>query len=307
MRRQILYSGIEEGKRVHLPERTTNFTEFLNYRKTLYQEAKLIKGVSRRIGYKKSEERFARPRCEVFIVSPHPDDEVFQAMLAIRLRDEIPGLNVLNIAVTLGSDPKRKSGRLSEVSNSCDFLEFYNRILLDGNPDLDGLDCYSLAYGLAIYEIRMRLLNEPPKLIIIPHEYDRHPTHIKTHKLVMRALNLMPKTFCCGLIQTEFWGELTEPNLLVELSREHVGTLMAALLFHEGEIARNPYHLRLPDLLSNNVRRAEIVGGMGCDIPNFEYGAICRFDKWKNGMIEPVLEREKFIGLKDSLEKILFQ
>ena len=51
---------------------------------------------------------------------------------------------------------------------------------------------------------------------------------------------------------------------MVESSAADVADLMAALSLHVGEVARNPYHLRLPAWMIDNVRRgAELVGGQG--------------------------------------------
>lgn len=74
----------------------------------------------------------------------------------------------------------------------------------------------------------------------------------------------MPGEFSCHTVETEFWSTTRNPNVMVQLDCEHVATLVAALACHAGEVQRNPYHLRLPATLMDNVRRgAEVVGGQG--------------------------------------------
>ena len=66
----------------------------------------------------------------------------------------------------------------------------------------------------------------------------------------------------CLAVETEFWGAMDAPNLMVESSAADVADLVAALSLHVGEVARNAYHLRLPAWMIDNVRRgAELVGG----------------------------------------------
>ena len=88
------------------------------------------------------------------------------------------------------------------------------------------------------------------------------------------------------LIETEFWGQIKEPNLLVESSVEEVGDLVAALSHHKGEVRRNPFHLRLPAWMQDNVRRgAEVVGGQGGNAPDFDFATLYRVSRMEKGKI----------------------
>ena len=62
----------------------------------------------------------------------------------------------------------------------------------------------------------------------------------------MDALKQLGPEFECYLIETEFWGQMTDPNLMVEINAQDLGDLMTATSFHIGEVKRNPYHLLLP-------------------------------------------------------------
>ena len=74
------------------------------------------------------------------------------------------------------------------------------------------------------------------------------------------------------LIETEYWGQMPAPNLLVESSADQVADLLGALSHHKGELQRNPFHLRMPGWMQDNVRRgAEVVGGQGNAAPDFDF------------------------------------
>jgi hypothetical protein len=124
-------------------------------------------------------------------------------------------------------------------------------------------------------------------VIFLPHEMDVHRTHIGTHLLIMDALKTLPAEFQCHLVETEFWGQMPAPNLLVESSVGDVADMVAALSFHVGEVRRNPYHLRLPSWMQDNVRRgAELVGGQGAGTPDFTFATLYKIQRWKNRLVE---------------------
>ena len=82
----------------------------------------------------------------------------------------------------------------------------------------------------------------------------------------------MPASFACYLVETEFWGAMTDPNLMVEISAEDLADMIAATTFHVGEVNRNPYHLLLPPWMMDNVRRGgEVVGGQGGAAPDYAF------------------------------------
>jgi hypothetical protein len=74
---------------------------------------------------------------------------------------------------------------------------------------------------------------------------------------------------------------------MVESSVDDVADLVAGLSLHAGEVRRNPYHLRLPAWLQDNVRRgAELVGGEGSAAPDWPFATLYRLRHWKNGHLE---------------------
>jgi len=80
---------------------------------------------------------------------------------------------------------------------------------------------------------------------------------------------------------------MADPNLMVELTEEHLATLITALTFHVGEVKRNPYHLSLPAWMMDNVRRgSELVGGQGGAAPEYPFATLYRLRRWKNGGFE---------------------
>ena len=133
-----------------------------------------------------------------------------------------------------------------------------------------------------------------PRIIFLPHDNDWNSTHIGTHFLVMDALRQMPGSFKCYLVETEFWGQMTDPNLMVQISAEDLTDLVTATTFHVGEVKRNPYHLLLPAWMMDNVRRgSELVGGQGGVAPDFTFATLYRLRRWTWGAAAKVLKKGK--------------
>lgn len=226
---------------------------------------------------------------KALIFSPHPDDECIIGGLALRLQRE-SGMRIINVAVTQGSNKARQEARLNELKNACDWLGF--ELEQTGPSGLESINPKTRTnqpdhWSAAVKVIAASLIRHQPRAIFFPHELDWNSTHIGTHFLVMDALQSLPRDFQTTLVETEFWGQLPSPNLMVELNEEDVADLLAALSYHVEEVRRNPYHLRLPAWLMDNVRRgAELVGGQGGTAPNFTFATLYRVRQWKNGRIE---------------------
>lgn len=132
----------------------------------------------------------------------------------------------------------------------------------------------------------------------MPHSLDWNSRHISTHFLVMDALKQMGNDFNCTVVETEFWGAIDDPNLMVEGNVELVADLVAATSLHTGEVARNPYHLLLPAWMQDNVRRGgELVGGQGGAVPDFSFATLYRLRRWENGELVNVLERGEAVPM----------
>src|SRR5688572_9853263 len=66
----------------------------------------------------------ASPRAsKALIFAPHPDDEVIIGGLPLRLLRE-QGTNVINVAVTQGSNKMRQAERWKELSACCEYIGF---------------------------------------------------------------------------------------------------------------------------------------------------------------------------------------
>ncbi len=232
------------------------------------------------------------------IFSPHPDDECIIGGLALRLKRESKW-NVLNVAVTLGSKKERQSARLRELKKACAQLGF--GLILPAKTGLEHITLESRKRNRTHWKKAVRVVAEilavhRPRVLFIPHENDGHPVHVGTHFLVLDALKTLPAGFHCYVVETEFWGQMAEPNLLIELSVADVAQLVGALTCHAGEVRRNAYHARLPAWLIDNVRRgAELVGGQGGVAPEFVFGAIYRLSEWSHGRLVPVRPRQRFL------------
>ena len=224
------------------------------------------------------------PRALFF--SPHPDDECISGGIALRLLRQAK-MRVSNVAVTLGSKKERQAERWSELQNACNYLGFD---LISTAPQ--GLDKVNVKtreqdakhWARCVDIVRNIIEKHRPRVVMCPHDRDWNSTHIGTHYLVTDALKQMPAGFACYLVETEFWGAMTDPNLMLEISSTDLADMMAGTSFHVGEVARNPYHLLLPAWMMDNVRRgSEVAGGQGGAAPEFAFAALYRLRRWEGG------------------------
>lgn len=218
------------------------------------------------------------------IFAPHPDDECIVGALPLRLRQEA-GWSVANVAVTLGSRHERRAERLSELQAACEVLGFGLHLLSDDG--FEQVKPEAAAARTPLWQAQVTqvatLLNEVrPALVLVPHAGDGIPTHMGVHALVSQAL--AQARLSTVVAWTEFWATQAAPNLLVETGVADTARLVRALSCHHGEIARNPYHLRLPAWMADNVRRGgELLAGPGETPPPFGFATLYRLSRWVDG------------------------
>lgn len=229
----------------------------------------------------------------VLVFSPHPDDECIIGGLALRLLRQ-SGWRVVNIAVTQGSKKERQAGRFAELTEACRYLQF--DLVATGPSGLEKVNPKTREADPTFWrgnvEVIARLLREHrPQVLLCPHELDWNSTHIGTHFLVLDALRSLPSDFACHVVETEFWGQMATPNLMVESGVQDVADLMAACSFHVGEVQRNPYHLSQTAWMQDNVRRGgELVGGQGGAAPDYLFATLYRLRRWQNGQLVKTYE-----------------
>lgn len=212
----------------------------------------------------------ARPgHCLIF--APHPDDECIVGALPLRLKQEA-GWRVSNVAVTLGSNAERRDERWAELVDACGVLGFdCIRVGEEGLSDVRA-DKVNDEHVQALAAI---LLEHRPALVLAPHALDDNPSHRGVHRVVVEAIAAAQLDTVLAL--TEFWSTQEQPNALVQTHIADTARLIAALERHTGEIARNPYHLRLPAFLADAVRRGgELVLGAGEEVPDFAFATLYR-------------------------------
>ncbi len=245
------------------------------------------------------------PRALVF--SPHPDDECIVGALPLRLLRELK-MNVINVAVTQGSRKDRQAERLAELRNACDYLGF--GLIQTAESGLEKINAKSRKQDQAQWARSVQIVagiiaDNKPQVIFIPHENDWNSTHIGTNLLVTDALKTLPESFCCWICANEFWAPMNDPSLMIEVSVADLADLVTALSFHVGEVSRNPYHLRLPAWMQDNVRRGgELVGGQGGEAPSFIFATLYRLQKWTHQKLETGEKTGKFVSCNDSLKSI---
>lgn len=241
------------------------------------------------------------PRALIF--SPHPDDECIIGALALRLLREAR-MRVLNVAVTHGSKPERQAARWEELKAACQYLGFG---LLQTAPG--GLERISVRtreqdpahWRRCVQTVAKILALHQPRVIFFPHDADWNSTHVGTHHLLVDALQCQAAKFQCDVVETEFWGAMATPNLMVESSVDDVADLVAATSFHVGEVRRNPYHVLLPAWMQDNVRRGgELVGGQGGAAPDFTFSTLYRLRRWSGGQLQQVPEGGRQLSVKEN-------
>lgn len=226
----------------------------------------------------------------VLIFSPHPDDECIIGGLALRLMREA-GMRVINVAVTQGSNKARQAARLAELRDACDYLGF--ELLQTAPQGLESVNVKARAADPPVWRASVEMIagiiaEQRPEIVFFPHDSDWNSTHIGTHYLLVDALARLPPEFSCHVVETEFWGAMATPNLMVESSVPDLADMMTALSFHVGEVQRNPYHLLVPAWMQDNVRRGgELVGGQGGAAPDFVFCTLYRVRRWRSGELQP--------------------
>ena len=237
------------------------------------------------------------------IFSPHPDDEVIIGGLPLRLLRQ-SGYRVWNVAVTQGSNKARQAERWQELTACCHHIGFE---LIQTRPGgLEGINLKAKQsepqqWAASVDRIAAILREKAPRVIFFPHDRDWNSSHIGTHHLVLEALRKQGPAFGCFTVETEFWGAMDDPNLMVESSEQDVADLIAALSFHVGEVRRNPYHIRMSAWLIDNVRRGgELVGGQGGAAPDFLFATLYRLRRWSQGQFASVHGGGRFLSASEN-------
>jgi LmbE family N-acetylglucosaminyl deacetylase len=242
------------------------------------------------------------------LLAPHPDDECITGGLALRLQRQA-GLKVVAVPVTLGSLPSRRAGRLAEARAACAFLAFDLQLAAP-----DGLERIGAAtrsqdpphWQAAVRAVADLIARVQPAALFFPHAEDWNSTHVGTHQLALDALAAQEPGFTCLTVETEYWANMRAPNLLVESSAEDVADLVAAVSCYAGEVRRNPFHLRLPPWMQDNVRRGgEVVGGQGGAAPAYDFATLYRVGRWQGGHLDPFTGPGRLLAATDDPTALL--
>jgi N-acetylglucosamine malate deacetylase 1 len=223
------------------------------------------------------------------ICAPHPDDELLTGAFALRLRLQ-KSASVLALYLTLGRDPSRRDLRKQELAAACRVAGFSWRLVVDPHafpmlrPELE----HEAEWQRMVAELEDNFARDAPAVVLAPHALDGHPAHRAAGKLVVGALKNYTRNRRCRvmLLETEYWQPMTGPNLLLGVTPEELALLLAALAGYRGEMARQPYHLRQPGRMMDNVRRgSELVCGFGQGGADFPFGELYRLSRVVNGRL----------------------
>lgn len=252
-------------------------------------------------------QRTDAPCCLVF--SPHPDDEALVGGLPLRLRQR-HGWRVVNVAVTLGSRLERRAARWDEARACCAYLgfELVSPIGVAGQaleritPEAGQAD--PVRWAEAVQAAAALLRRFRPRAVLAPHALDGHAAHIGTHHLVREALAACGSAFDAHLFWSEYWAMQAQPRLRLELEPTEAAQLITACALHVGEVARHPYHLLLPALLTDSARRgAERVGSPGSTPDGAVLAALYGWERWQQGRAAPVAPR--MLRAEEDLDALL--
>ena len=217
------------------------------------------------------------------IFSPHPDDETITGLLPLRFALEASA-NIVNIAVTLGSNPKRRETRWNELQQACHCLHFAcERLDIENLSEISGTT--SSSWSKITESIHYLLEAYQPKAVFLPHAEDAHPTHRAVYKLISESLQFHhPLNHPLHLFYTEYWSTMSQPNVMIEASDDHLAKLMLALSYHKGEISRHPYHLTLPAWMMDNARRgSEVMHSHGAAKTKMLFSTLYRWQIFDQG------------------------
>jgi len=242
------------------------YHDFVRGYEQLYQDGRSLELG----GFEKAERpQIASSAPTVLIFSPHPDDECIIGALPLRLLREAK-MRVINVAVTQGSKKDRQAERWAELQRACAFMGF--ELIQTGPNGLERVNPKTRESDPGFWKASVAMVAEilqknAPRVIFFPHEHDWNSSHIGTHFLVTDALRTLP-SFFCYTVETEYWGQNDQPNLIVQSSAQDVADLVAGTSFHVGEVRRNPFHLFIPAWMQENVRRgSELVDcESGCTV-----------------------------------------
>jgi N-acetylglucosamine malate deacetylase 1 len=245
--------------------------------------------------------RDADKKCAL-LLSPHPDDECLTGILPLRLLHE-QNWQIVNVAVTLGSNSSRRDERKKELAKACTVLGFAC-VLPEENGFSDVTPAARTAdddaWNIKVKRIAEIIAHFRPEVIVMPHADDGHATHRSTYLLGMDACASMHKDFSCAIALTEYWQSIVAPNTMIGAKEEDVALLMSALACHVGEVARNAYDRRFPAMLIDTVRRGEILAGQGKASPAMDFGQMLTLGLWlKDRFVPSALNR--LIGAGDSI------
>ncbi len=244
----------------------------------------------------------------VMIFSPHPDDECLISALPLRMLHE-NGVRIVNVAVTLGNNRERQQPRLKELTTACEILGFDLQTTAPNglehvNPTHRAENWDDWNQKTEVIASIIERIN--PAAIMVPHGDDWNATHVGTHLLVTDALREISSSPATSIIETEYWGAMSTPNLMIEVPEQTLATQITALSAHVGEISRNPYHISLPAWMQDNVRRGgELIGGQGEAAPDISFATLYRLSHIKENQLVPA-DDSMIISADDSpAEKLL--
>ena len=92
------------------------------------------------------------------------------------------------------------------------------------------------------------------------------------------------------------------PTSWCSLTPTDVADLVAAITFHVGEVARNPYHVLLPaGCQTTYAAAASLSEDSAAPSPDYDFATLYRLRRWNGSALEPVLAAGRLVPAGDDL------
>jgi LmbE family N-acetylglucosaminyl deacetylase len=173
---------------------------------------------------------------EVFVVSPHPDDEIIApGGTLLRLRNA--GFHIVNLAVSLGR-PEQHERRRTEVTKACEAAGFDLEVF-EPSAQISGGDDMPVSQRYIVERLADLIDERSPKLVVSPSIHDAHHGHEVVARAVRDTLSQPDRNMPWWM--HKLWGDSWLPTVYSPFDQEILDKSLDVLNEHAGENARNDY------------------------------------------------------------------
>lgn len=226
------------------------------------------------------------------VMFAHADDECMSGMPVI-LNLMRQGYRVV-VAPTVIGRPQQIPQRTKELANACKYIGAELFLMDEAGMWEDLRNGGDAGYAKCLPQVQACMEKFKPSIIVTHHGNDGHPDHKKTSRLVFEAV--LKLQWNGGIILTEYWKDMSAPNVYLEMTLEDVVRVMEASSFHVGEMVRNPFHLNFLLLSLMNKQYSEVVLGWGVPAASFLGAVMLKILRCVNGEAIDIKEKRQVMA-----------